>query len=445
MVWKNIKGKKSDSLEAEAEPLVPFHPRMYSCEFSLDPNTTHRKLKLSEDNRTVTHVEEEQEYEDHEDRFTDWRQVLSSTGLRGRCYWEVQWSGTWVSIAVSYKGIRRRGEGTKSVFGLNNQSWSLWTDGELYFALHNNFKKKVDEVPGDVGVSSGRVGVYLDTVARTLTFYKIGSKGKPLRLYTFDSSVFTEPLFPGFRLPPGSSVTVVDSQTEVKPPIIQDIKKYSREFSLDPNTAHRKLRLSEDNRTVTHVEEEQEYEDHEDRFTDWTQVLSSTGLRGRCYWEVQWKGKWVCITVSYKGIRRRGEGKKSKFGHNDQSWSLNINNRKIYAKHNDNKTVIYNLSMASDLYLQTTVPSDGERDLSLGRVSSGRVGVFLDSEALTFYKIRSNGELLTLHTFYSSFTEPLFLGFGLRFGSSVTVVDIKPEPSPVVMDDIEEEEEEMMM
>ncbi|KAK7879198.1 hypothetical protein WMY93_034022 [Mugilogobius chulae] len=35
--------------------------RKYSCEFSLDPNTAHRKLKLSEDKRTVTRVREKQQ------------------------------------------------------------------------------------------------------------------------------------------------------------------------------------------------------------------------------------------------------------------------------------------------------------------------------------------------------------------------------------------------
>ncbi|KAK7878999.1 hypothetical protein WMY93_034168, partial [Mugilogobius chulae] len=84
--------------------------RKYSCEFSLDPNTAHRKLKLSEDKRTVTWVREDQQYPDHEDRFTGYKQVLSCTGLRGRCYWEVDWSGRDVFIAVSYRGIRRRGK-----------------------------------------------------------------------------------------------------------------------------------------------------------------------------------------------------------------------------------------------------------------------------------------------------------------------------------------------
>ncbi|XP_055078312.1 NLR family CARD domain-containing protein 3-like isoform X2 [Periophthalmus magnuspinnatus] len=185
----------------------------YSCEFSLDPNTAHRRLLLSEDNRIVTHVKEEQEYPDHDDRFTKYPQVLSCTGLRGRCYWEVDWSGR-VDIAVSYRGIRRSGR--ESGFGNNDQSWSLWIrDGE-YCVCHNRkltplhrLSRRVGVFSGRVGVSSGRVGVFLDSEAGALSFYDVSSDGELFHLWTFSSS-FSEPLFSGFSLwTEGSSVTLV--------------------------------------------------------------------------------------------------------------------------------------------------------------------------------------------------------------------------------------------
>uniref|UniRef100_A0AAV2IW28 FISNA domain-containing protein n=1 Tax=Knipowitschia caucasica TaxID=637954 RepID=A0AAV2IW28_KNICA len=65
------------------------------------------------------------------------------------------------------------------------------------------------------------------------------------------------------------------------------------------------------------------------------------------------------------------------------------------------------------------------------RKYSCRVSVFLDSEAgsLSFYEVVSDGELFHLHTFTSSFSEPVFPGFRLDDeGSSVSVVDLRRAP-----------------
>ncbi|KAJ0069129.1 hypothetical protein NL108_018478 [Boleophthalmus pectinirostris] len=191
-------------------------PRKYSCEFSLDPNTIHRKLKLSEDKQRVTWEKEEQLYPDHEDKFTDLTQVLSSTGLRGRCYWEVEWRGE-VDIAVGYRRIRRRGAGKESKFGENDQSWSLQVNYGRYSIKHNNKRKYISPqgLSSEQVVLSGRVGVFLDTEAGSLSFYEVLSDGKLIHRYTFTSS-FTEPLFPGFRLWwNDSSVSVAESENTV--------------------------------------------------------------------------------------------------------------------------------------------------------------------------------------------------------------------------------------
>ncbi|KAK7944644.1 hypothetical protein WMY93_000372 [Mugilogobius chulae] len=175
----------------------------YSCEFSLDPNTAHRNLKLSEDKRTVSCVKEEQQYPDHEDRFTDCEQVLSCTGLTGRCYWEVNWSG-WTDIAVTYKGIKRRGETEECGFGLNDQSWSLRICYGRYNFHHDNSRTGLSST---FPCRSDRVAVFLDSEAGSLSFYEVLSDGL-YHLHTSSCS-FTQPLFPGFGLnsysidPPG--------------------------------------------------------------------------------------------------------------------------------------------------------------------------------------------------------------------------------------------------
>ncbi|XP_034757288.1 zinc finger protein 436-like [Etheostoma cragini] len=46
--------------------------RKYSCELTIDTNTVNRKLKLSDNNRKVKHVEEDQPYPKHLARFESW-------------------------------------------------------------------------------------------------------------------------------------------------------------------------------------------------------------------------------------------------------------------------------------------------------------------------------------------------------------------------------------
>ncbi|CAL8238662.1 unnamed protein product, partial [Lota lota] len=116
-----------DTLSVESGGVWRLKPALkkYACELTLDPNTAHRGLSLSEDNRKVTRVREDQSYPDHPERFNYWYQVLCREGLTGRCYWEVEWEGC-VVIGVTYRGITRRGGGGDSLLGGNNKSWSLY-------------------------------------------------------------------------------------------------------------------------------------------------------------------------------------------------------------------------------------------------------------------------------------------------------------------------------
>uniref|UniRef100_A0A8C6U8Q7 NACHT, LRR and PYD domains-containing protein 12-like n=1 Tax=Neogobius melanostomus TaxID=47308 RepID=A0A8C6U8Q7_9GOBI len=172
-------------------------------ELSLDPNTAHRKLKLSDNNKKATLVSEDQPYPDHQDRF-DWRQLLCDTGLTGRCYWEVQWSGR-VFISVSYKGIKRKGRGYDSGFGHNDQSWSL-SCSEGCFSVWHNHKRTLLPQPCS---SSGTVGVFVDCAAGSLSFYTVSSE-ELIHLHTFNTT-FTQTLIPGFTFwTEDSSVSLSD-------------------------------------------------------------------------------------------------------------------------------------------------------------------------------------------------------------------------------------------
>uniref|UniRef100_A0A8C5BFM0 Uncharacterized protein n=1 Tax=Gadus morhua TaxID=8049 RepID=A0A8C5BFM0_GADMO len=197
-----------DTLSVEHGGVWRLKPALkkYACDLTLDPNTAHRGLSLSEDNRKVTWVEEDQSYPDHPDRFDSQLQVLGREALTGRCYWEVEREG-WVWIGVTYRGITRRGGDGDSWLGGNNKSWSLLCYDDGYSAWYNRRETALPLPPA----GSTRVGVYLDRPAGSLSFYRVspgggGSSDTLTHLHTFWSSFTQEDLLPGVRVGcPGSA------------------------------------------------------------------------------------------------------------------------------------------------------------------------------------------------------------------------------------------------
>uniref|UniRef100_A0A8C9R7Q5 Tripartite motif-containing protein 16-like n=1 Tax=Scleropages formosus TaxID=113540 RepID=A0A8C9R7Q5_SCLFO len=183
------KNKFTEILQTEQQIPEPrtrkefLHPES----LTLDTNTVNKHLYLSERNTVVTHKEHLQSYPDHPERFGWWSQVLCTEGLSGCCCWELQWSGT-----VSYKGIKRKGEGDDCRLGHNNKSWSLICSPSRYSFYHNEVKTEVS------GPSSSTIGVYLDHRAGTLSFYSV-SKDTMTLLHRVQTT-FTEPLYPTFYI-----------------------------------------------------------------------------------------------------------------------------------------------------------------------------------------------------------------------------------------------------
>ncbi|KAM6893608.1 uncharacterized protein FYW49_019985 [Xenentodon cancila] len=167
--------------------------RKYSCQLSIDTNTLHKNIKLSDNNRKMMCVKEDQSYPDHPDRFDVWDQLLCREVLTGRCYWEVQRSGD-VEISVSYRRIRRKGFSDDCLFGLNDHSWSLDCSDDGRYSVYHNKRRTSSSSSSSV---SDRVAVYVDVPAGTLSFYSISSD-RLIHLHTFNTT-FTEPLYPGFR------------------------------------------------------------------------------------------------------------------------------------------------------------------------------------------------------------------------------------------------------
>uniref|UniRef100_A0A3B3CVP8 Tripartite motif-containing protein 16-like n=1 Tax=Oryzias melastigma TaxID=30732 RepID=A0A3B3CVP8_ORYME len=188
------------------------------------------------------------------------------------------------------------------------------------------------------------------------------------------------------------NISMTEAIIDVLPPNQEpksrnDFLKYSRELTLDPNTANMYLLLSEGNRKAKVMKQQRYHYTHPDRFTACVQVLSREHLTGRCYWEVEWRGEAVYVTVAYGDTPRSDN---CLFGCNDRSWSLYC---------------------GIDLYrfwcnkVRTPVSGPG----------SSRVGVYLDHGAgvLAFYSVSETMTLL--HRVQTTFTQPLHAGF--RFGT----------------------------
>ncbi|XP_077065492.1 tripartite motif-containing protein 16-like [Siphateles boraxobius] len=182
--------------------------------------------------------------------------------------------------------------------------------------------------------------------------------------------------------------------TNIVPKIRNDFLQYSHQLNLDLNTAHKILHLSEKNRVIKFSSILQPYPDHPDRFDVYAQVLCRESVCGRCYWEIEWRGRSVLISVSYKSISRKGRGK-CVFGDNDHSWSLVCTPKRFSLWHNN---------------IETKCPVEP---------ISRTIGVYVDHSAgtLSFYSVSDTMSLI--HTVQTTFTDTLYPGFRVYPRSSV--------------------------
>ncbi|XP_049453538.1 tripartite motif-containing protein 16-like [Epinephelus fuscoguttatus] len=191
--WTNVSLTVTDVnvLLSDPEPKTRAEFLKYSREITLDPNTANTHLLLSEGNRRATVMTEEQSYPSHPDGFIKYWQVLSRESLTGRCYWEVEWSGEGVYVAIAYKNISRVGGRNECGFGLNDKSWALDCDSNSYILRYNDVETPVS------GPQSSRIGMYLDHSAGILSFYSVS---ETMTLLHRVQTTFTQPLYAGLWL-----------------------------------------------------------------------------------------------------------------------------------------------------------------------------------------------------------------------------------------------------
>ncbi|KAM9365916.1 tripartite motif-containing protein 16-like [Pholidichthys leucotaenia] len=193
--WTNI-----SELLLTPEPKTREEFLQYYQEITLDPNTAHGWLELSEGNRKVTNMRQSQSYPEHPDRFTGWPQVLSRESLSERCYWEVEWRGGGVYVAAAYKDMKRAGRCEECLFGSNDKSWSLYCDQNSFIFRHNSISTNIS------GPESSRIGVFLDHRAGSQSFYRVF---ETMTLIHRVQTTFTHNLYAGLYIYSGSTAELV--------------------------------------------------------------------------------------------------------------------------------------------------------------------------------------------------------------------------------------------
>ncbi|KAM5170140.1 E3 ubiquitin-protein ligase TRIM39-like [Mantella aurantiaca] len=162
---------------------------------------------------------------------------------------------------------------------------------------------------------------------------------------------------------------------------------------LDINTAGNKLHISDDRKSASRSERGINRPGTPERFQSYPQVISSLSFSsGRYYWELDVGGSesWR-VGMCYPSMDRTGE--KSHIGNNDKSWGLYRVNSQYVLTHDSKKIQL---------------PDN---------ISSDRVRIYLDYEAgrISFYDLCH--PIHHLHTFTTTFAEPLHAALGVWKGA----------------------------
>ncbi|XP_072890698.1 zinc-binding protein A33-like [Hemitrygon akajei] len=155
---------------------------------TLDVETAHPVLEVSEDRKSVRQTGTQRNLPDTGKRFTNWLCVLGSEGFTsGRHHWEVEVTGNrWWWLGAAAESVERKGGVTQS------PGTGFWIIGRIHDEMWV-LSSPVSRLPA--GPIPGRVGVYLSYESGTVSFYNAETKS---HLHTFTGNKFTEKLYPFF-------------------------------------------------------------------------------------------------------------------------------------------------------------------------------------------------------------------------------------------------------
>nr|QKV26394.1 E3 ubiquitin protein-ligase TRIM 39 [Lates calcarifer] len=176
--------EKKKLIEAELKRV-----QQYAVDVTLDPDTAHPELILSDDEKQVKHGDVKKNLPDNPERFSYCVNILGKQSFSsGRFYFEVQVKGkTDWTLGVARESINRKGTIKLSP---QNGYWTIW--------LRNGNEYKACAGPSvTLSLKSGpeKVGVFVDYEEGLASFYDVDTAAL---IYSFTGCSFTEKLYPYF-------------------------------------------------------------------------------------------------------------------------------------------------------------------------------------------------------------------------------------------------------
>ncbi|XP_077074117.1 E3 ubiquitin-protein ligase TRIM39-like [Siphateles boraxobius] len=180
----------------------------FAVDVTLDPDTAHPRLILSDDGKQVSHGDVKQGVPENPKRFDESYCVLAKEGFSsGRFYYEVQVKGkTEWDLGVIKEYINRKGDISLSP-----------EDGVWTVILRNKNQYDACENPSvslSLKVRPEKVGVFVDYEEGLVSFYDVESRS---HLYSFTGQTFTEKLYPYFS--PGFNDKAKNSNPVIITPV----------------------------------------------------------------------------------------------------------------------------------------------------------------------------------------------------------------------------------
>ncbi|XP_036962148.1 E3 ubiquitin-protein ligase TRIM21-like [Acanthopagrus latus] len=171
-------------LEAELKRV-----QQYAVDVTLDPDTAHPELILSDAGKQVKHGDVEKNLPDNPERFDKCANVLAKQSFSsGRFYYEVQVKDkTDWDLGVARESINRKGQITASP---QNSYWTIWlrNENEYYACAGPAVRLSLKRRPE-------KVGVFVDYEEGLVSFYDVDAAAL---IYSFTGCCFTQKLYPLF-------------------------------------------------------------------------------------------------------------------------------------------------------------------------------------------------------------------------------------------------------